>query len=751
MNGTFGKAPKPDSILGKQGNTIRMRSFFVFAFCTLVAAVLLGRLFFLQIVKYKEYRAAVIRQMTYETKITAARGTITDRNGVVLATNYTTERVFISPFSIESEEQRVLICKGLSEILDVDYDKIYEQSLKVKYKDRTIKENVEEETADIVRKFIIENKLSRCIYLVEMTTRVYPFSTLASHVLGFCGKDGGSYGLEYYYNSTLSGISGKIVSAQNGQSGAMPYNYETYIDAKNGANLITTIDYKIQSIVEKYLEQAAIESGCKSRAEAIAMNPSTGEIYASAVYPSYDCNSPTTLPSYYDGLVADAAKEYGEGTVDYQEALSAFLLQNWNNKTISETYEPGSTSKVYTVSMTLEEDKAKVTDKFTCTGSLLVSGWTIKCHKTTGHGVVTLAEGLKQSCNPCMMKLAERVGIESFCKYFSAFGLTAKTGIDLPGETSSVYRAESDMGILDLAVYSFGQRYNITAMQQITGVSAIANGGYLVTPHIVKEITDDDGNILASFGTTVKRQVISRETATTVSSILADGVATNGGAKNAYVAGYSVAAKTGTSEKGTTGNKRIASTVAFAPSYDPQIALILIVDEPTIGSIYGSTVAAPYVAKILSEVLPYLGIEPVYTAEEMAEQEITVKNYRGLSLDTAIASVSEAGLKYEIVGSGTSVINQVPVSGSKMSKKNGKVILYTEAVEESTSGTVPSVINKTAAEANKLLSDAGFNIHLSGASSGTGAVAVSQSVPAGTVCEKGKIITVEFRYLDVTD
>lgn len=742
---------KPDSILGRQGSTIRSRSFLLFAACTLVAAVLFGRLFYLQILKYQDYRTAVIEQMIYETPITAARGTITDRNGIVLATNYTTERIFISPHDIESEEERVLICQGLSDILGVDYDYIYEEAQKTRYKDRTIKKNVDEDTADVVRQFIADNNLYRKINLAEMTTRVYPFSTLASHVIGFCGTDGGSYGLEYSYNSVLSGTSGKIMAAKNGGGGSMPYNYETYIDASNGANLTSTIDYKIQSIVENYLEQAATEAGCNSRATAIAMSPSSGEILAWAVYPSFDLNNPMQIVDYYNNKIASAAATYGEDTEEYKKALSGYLLEMWNNKALSETYEPGSTSKVFITSMALEENKAKLTDTFYCPGHYVVLGTTIHCHKTTGHGLVDFARGLQQSCNPTMMMLSERVGVETFMKYFSAFGLDAKTGIDLPGETSSVYMSPSKMTMLDLAVYSFGQRYNVTPIQQLTAISAVANGGTLVTPHIVKQITDDSGKVLASFGTTEKRQVISQDTAKTICSILAEGVATDGGAKNAYVAGYSVAAKTGTSEKGSVGDKRIASTVAFAPSYDPQISIILIVDEPTIGSRYGSTVAAPYIAKMLSEILPYMGVEPVYTPAEMQKLQITVKNYRGQSLDTVINSLSADGLTYEIVGQGTSVINQVPTSGSKMSAENGKVILYTSGAESSAMATVPSVIGMTAADANKRLADAGFNICLSGATNGTGATANSQSLSPGTVAERGTVITVDFRYSETSD
>ena len=402
--------------------------------------------------------------------------------------------------------------------------------------------------------------------------------------------------------------------------------------------------------------------------------------------------------------------------------------------------------------MALEENLATTTERFTCTGSYMVSGWSrpIRCHKTTGHGVLTFAEGLQQSCNPVMMKLAERIGISTFCQYFSAFGLDSKTGIDLPGEAGSIYTKEENMTNVDLAVYSFGQRYNVTALQQITAVAAVANGGTLVTPHVVKEIVDDDGNVLASFGTNVVRQVISEETAATISQILAEGVSGTGGAKNAYVKGYSVAAKTGTSEKGTS-NARIASTVAYAPADDPQVVCIIIVDEPTIGSIYGSTVAAPYVSKLLGDVLPYLGIEPQYTESELATMEMDLPNFRGMSLDEAISRLNTSKLSYEVVGNGTSVINQVPASGSMLSKENGKVILYTSETAAEQTAVVPNVIGMTAAQANKALTDAGFNIHLTGATSGSGAVAVSQSIAGGTTASKGSVISVEFRYLDTAD
>ncbi len=744
---------KPDSILEKPGRTIRSRSLFMFICCLMVACVLVGRLIYLQIIKYEDYRRLVIEQMVQETAISASRGAITDRNGVVLATNYTTERIFIDPSAMVddegkfSDEIRKLVATGLSEILGVEYDFVYEEALKTKYKDRTIKKNVEKDIANKVREFMLENDIT-CIHFAETATRVYPFSSLASHVIGFCGTDGGLYGLEYQYDSVLKGQSGKIVSAEDPYGNSMSYDYEMYIDASNGANVKTTLDYKIQSILEKYLEEAAIESGCKSRACGIVMNPNTGEVYAMAIYPYYNLNDPYKLPAYYDTLVQGYAEQYGDDSEEYKKAVSALLLTTWNNKCVTDTYEPGSTAKIITTSIAIEENLAKTNDEFDCTGRYKVSGWTIKCHKTTGHGHLTFSQGLQQSCNPVMMKLSERIGISTYAEYFRAFGLTEKTGIDLPGEASPIYKQESELTMLDLAVYSFGQRFNVTSMELISAVASVANGGTLVTPHMVKEIVDDDGNVLATFGTNEVRQVISEETAKTISEILAEGVATNGGAKNAYVKGYSVAAKTGTSEKGTT-SARICSTIAYAPHYAPEVVCLLIVDEPTIGSIYGSTVAAPYVSKILGEVLPYLGVEPKYTDKELASMAISVSNYRGMSLDQAKSLIESAGLKYEVVGSGTSVVNQVPSSSSRMSKENGKIFLYTEETEENRDAIVPDVSGMTAEKANKALTDAGLNVRLDGATLGGEAIVYSQSIPHGTVVAKGTIVEIEMRYTGI--
>jgi len=763
------ESSKPASLLGRQSTEMRFRALIVFFICSVLALVVVGKIFYLQVIRHTDYKKLVLEQMLYETEITAARGTITDRNGVTLAANYTTERVFIDPAYIakadDPEAVRELISEKLAEILDVEYDFVYGEASKSKYRDRTIKKNVEKEVTNKIREFILEYKdvsfcesdkdikLSKMIYFAGSTTRVYPFDSLAAHVIGFCGNDGGLYGLEYQYNQILSGTSGKIMTAQNGSHGSMPYNYETYIDAENGANLVTTLDYNIQSYLEKHLEEAAVEGGSVSRSCGIVMNVKTGEIYAMATYPYFNLNNPRVLPDYYDDMLEEYAEKYGENSTQYLSYKSELLFRNWTNKCLTDTYEPGSTSKIFTTSMALEEGFASLSDTFTCTGGYLVSGWhkPIQCHKRTGHGVLDFAGALQQSCNPAMMQLAERIGISTYGEYFKAFGLDSKTGIDLPGEANSIYKTPENMSGVDLAVYSFGQRYNVTAIQQIAAVAAVANGGTMVVPHIVKEIVDDDGNVIASFGTTAVRQVISEETATTISKILADGVSGDGGAKNAYVKGYSVAAKTGTTEKGTSGNKRIASTVAYAPADDPEVICIVIVDEPTKGSRYGSTNAAPYVSKILADVLPYLGIEPQYTDEELAKLEINLPNYRGLSLDEAIMRLSEAGLTYEIVGSGTSVIDQVPPAKSTLSKDNGLVILYTSEATDEKTAIVPNVLGMTAAQANKALANAGFNIHLEGALNGSGAIVMSQSIEAGSLAPKGSVITVDIRHTNFTD
>jgi len=468
-----------------------------------------------------------------------------------------------------------------------------------------------------------------------------------------------------------------------------------------------------------------------------------------AVYPSYDLNNPYDVVDYYADELEKVKEEYGIDSSEYLSHLRNYQLLQWNNKCISETYEPGSTSKIFTTSMALEENLATTSEKFTCTGSHVVSGWTIRCHKKGGHGTLSFAEGLQMSCNPVMMKLSQRIGADKFYKYFEAFGLLEKTGIDLVGEAETIIKEEENAKELDLAVYSFGQRYNVTTLMQLTAVSAVANNGTLVTPHLIKEIVDDDGAVLFKYETNEVRQVISEETAQTISKILAEGVSGNGGARNAYVEGYSIAAKTGTSEKGTVGNKRIVSTVAYAPSDDAEISVIMMIDEPTKGLIYGSQLVAPYISKFLADVLPYLGIEPELDESKQSDM-FTVKNYRGMSLDAAKSTLDENGIKYEIIGNGESVLNQVPISESIISKKEGKVILYTSDSVEASTSTAPNVIGMTAEQANIALVNAGFNVQIDGRTAEGTTVAV-QSIEPNSTAPIGTIVKITMRFCNDTE
>jgi stage V sporulation protein D (sporulation-specific penicillin-binding protein) len=434
----------------------------------------------------------------------------------------------------------------------------------------------------------------------------------------------------------------------------------------------------------------------------------------------------------------------------------------WNNKITTEMFEPGSTFKIITSSIALEEKKVSVSEGFFCSGSFMIEGYgrPVHCHKVVGHGSVTFAQGLQQSCNPVLMTIAARVGTNAFFNYYEDFGYIGKTGIDLPGEQKGVFHKLENFHNVELAIASFGQRFKVTALQQITGISAVANGGYVVTPHLMKELVDDNGNVIETYKTEAKRQVISKETCDILAGILEEGVSGNGGAKNAYVAGYKVAAKTGTSQKfddvGTAEdtNLRIGSCIAFAPADDPQIAVYVVVDEPMNGSVYGSVVAAPYVSNILKAVLPYLGIEPQYTEAELAKLEVNVSQYVGMTVADAKSAISKSSLACEIIGDGEKVTRQIPEAGGTFAKNTGKIILYAGSTEAPQTSVVPNVMGKTAAAANQMLVNTGLNVKIEGAqnyASGSGAVVISQSPPAASKVERGSVVTITLRHMDGTD
>ncbi len=725
---------------------------------------LLIRVLFIQTVDFERFQSKVIDQLTTESVINAERGNIYDANGVLLATSVTTYRVFISPRGIANFDGKAglaagetaeNIARGLSQILGekygVTYDYVIKQTGYKKYLDRTIARNVDEATTEKIRQFIDHNKYNDQIYAEATSTRYYPQETLAAHVIGFTSSDGsGLYGLELKYNEQLAGSSGKYITARDSYGNEMPYEYESYVPAKNGDSLITTIDAYVQAVLEEQLEATLIESGANNRTCGIVMEVNTGAIVAMAIAPSFDLNDPWILNDY--SLKKLSSSNFPEGSDEYAALKRELLLTTWSNKAITEIYMPGSTFKIMTVAMTLEEKLANLTENFFCPGSHNVLGTRIRCHKIQGHLSIDLAGGLKHSCNIVMMTLGARVGTSKFYDYVKQFGYLEKTGIDLPGESPSIFYQKNHFGDIDLAVSSFGQNFKITALQQITAVASVANGGYLVTPHIVDKIVDKDGKTVYQFENTVRRQVVSSEVCQTISKILEEGVSGEGGGRNAYVPGYRVAAKTGTSEKiGDNKDLRIGSCVAYAPADNPQYAVIIIVDEPSIGSSYGSVVAAPYVGRVMDKILPYLGVEAVYTEKELKNMAVSVPNFVHWSTALSTTYAESLDINIEIRGDGKYVTRQSPAAGSSMEQSSGRVILYTSNDIPEKTITVPSVEGRTAAAANSMIINAGLNIKIEGTRNylaGTGAVVVSQSPAAGSVVPEGTVVTVTFRYLD---
>ena len=727
-------------------------------------AAVLFKLYNIQIVNFRSYQDQAIQQQTRDIPISPERGIIYDRNMKILASNAPVEQVFISPAELDPNDKTTakLAAQGLSEILGVDYDEIYNKFSWRHRKDVNVKHGVEISLANEVRQFIADNNI-KVIYLRPETKRVYPFSNLAAQVIGFTGLENdvltGRYGIEYQYDEYLRGTPGRIITAKNAIGRSMTSEYSTYIEAKEGNNIILTIDWAIQNFLEKNLEAAFAESQPDERVTGIVMDVNSGEILGMATVPSFDLNSPGTIDPevlQYINLDEKTLIEIDQQEFDSEEAKEdkingEKLKKLWNNKAITEPYEPGSTFKVITASMGLEEKAVKETDGFYCPGYYVVSGIRISCHLYGGHGNETFAEGLKDSCNPVLMQTAERVGGDTFLKYFDAFGYNRKTGIDLPSEAGSITHKPENFRTVELATSSFGQRFKITPIQQIVGISAIANGGKIVTPHIVKAIVDNNGNVIKSFDTEIKRMVISEDTAKRLSKILADGVANGGAARNAYVKGYDVAAKTGTSEKEVGTSARIGSCVAYAPADNPQVAIIIIVDEPTGHSVYGGVIAAPYVSRTLADILPYLGIEPTYS--EMADSYIIVKNYGMQKVEYVKEDILSKGLKYTVVGDGEFVREQIPRTGSSL-LKGGNIILYTDNIntEEKETVTVPDVSGMTAGQANKRMTDAGLNINIIGAESmDSSAIALKQEPAAGEKVLIGTVVTVEFRHNSITD
>ncbi len=763
----------------------------MFAFFLLIAAWVVGRLASYQIKNHDYYQSKVLNQLTIQTEVTPERGTITDRNGNILATNITVYNVILSPYDIITHMQKDseknsdndpendvhyeytdsdyginysgrqlddMIAEVLSKYLDVDKSSIFEKTAKVNRYYEVVKKNVDADIAEKIEIFIAQFDLKKDIYFVASSKRYYPKGDLACHVIGFTNSDGvGIYGLEAYYNNLLEGTSGRYILAQDGKKNDMPFEYERFIEAENGYNITTTLDMYIQYELENQLEKTFNESGAGDRVCGMVYDVDTGEVLAMATYPSFDLNDPYTIDEYSQAELD--ASELKEGTDEYKTEYNRLMYRMWNNKCLTETYEPGSTFKVVTSSMALEEGVVTPESPFYCAGSLMVDGWSkpISCANHNGHGAVTFRTGLQQSCNPTLMQVAALIGRERFYYYFKAFGYGGKTGIDLPGEVGSIYASYENFSGVSLAVYSFGQTFKTTPVQQLRAITVVANGGYLVTPHLLREITDDDGNVIQTYESEPVRQVVSENTCKTLTNILEEGVATNGAAKNAYVKGYRVAAKTGTSEKkdefDENGNTpyRVGSTAAFAPADDPQISALIMVDKPLKSAVYGGTVAAPYISNLLSYVLPYIGVEPQYTTEELAKLDVTLSSYVGATVENAINDLSWRGFSYEIIGDGDTVTAQIPEAGSKISSDTGLLILYTGEETPANTVEVPDLMGMSAYNANNAAVSLDLNVTFYGSTNGSTATVINQYPAAGTKVPRGTIIEIELRHLDGTD
>lgn len=735
-----------------KGTTIRMwrRTAFLLAILIIGFAVVVGSLFRLQLVQGEEMQTRAVDQYLKDTSISAKRGTIYDCNMKVLAKSAGVWKVVLEPNYI-TDDNRELICNGLSQILGLDKADLIERSKKKTYYD-VVQNKVETDVKDQIVAFKEENEITNGIRLIPDYKRYYPYGKFASSVLGFTGSDNqGLAGIEAQYDSELTGVPGRLVTAKNAVGTDMPFDYEQMVDAQNGHSLVLTIDEVVQHFLEKYLEEGVANSGTRNRACGIVMDVNTGAILGMAVKGDFDPNDPFTLSDPKEQAAVDALQ--GE---ERTKALNEARQKQWRNKCVSDTYYPGSVFKMVTASMGLEEGIISENTSFSCPGYYVVADRRISCWKSGGHGSETFAQGLCNSCNPVFIQVGEKLGPETFFKYFEAFGFTQKTGIDLPGESRSIYYDET-MGPVELATESFGQNFSITPIQMITAAAAVANGGYLVQPHVVAQVIDDEGNIVRTTDTTVKRQVISNETSRRVSAMLQE-TATTGTAKNGYITGYRVAGKTGTSEKiaewvaqGKQGEKKyIASYCGYAPADDPQVAMLVFFDEPLPqgGQVFGSAIAGPPFAKAMSEILPYLGVEAKYTEEELAKLDTSTPDVLGKNVQEAQNTLQSAELDVKVYGQGETVLSQVPEPGKSI-PKSGCVVLFTDEESTSQTVTVPNLVGLTLSQANSVAANAGINISISGAAlTGNNAVSNLQSIPEGSQVPPGTMVTVDFVELD---
>ena len=732
---------------------IQTRSFVLMILMGVVMFVLLFfRLFDLQITRHEELQGKAVNQQTRRTVVTANRGTIYDAGGNILAISSSAETIILSPLEIDNAVNdtenpvswtKESLAAGLAEILGKDASAIRKRMDNVKSQYEVIQLRADEDTAAKVRSYVDENKIAG-VHLVADTKRYYPYGSLAAQVIGFVGDENtGLYGLEAYYEKELEGQSGLVISSKDQAENDMLYTYEQYFAAKNGNDLTLTLDTTIQYYLEKGIESMVDKFSAANGASGIVMDAKTGGILAMASYPNYDLNDFLTVS---DQTLQERI-ERGESTVADMQ-----LLQ-WRNKALNDTYEPGSTFKILTLSAALEEGVVDKTTTVNCGGSVNISGYTIHCSNKNGHGLQTLVQSVGNSCNPAFINYGLRIGSEKFYEYMRSFGLMNTTGIDLGGEAVGVFAADSSFTQLDLACYAFGQNFTVTPLALIAAQAACVNGGYLHTPYLVERIADSDGNVTYRHDDTPVRQVISEQTSATVRECL-EYVVASGTGKNGQVAGYRIGGKTGTADKGQTGDV-VVSFLCFAPADDPQVIMLITMDTPSRATgtyVSGSNMVAPTASTVMAEILPYLGVEPSYSAEELLGMDTTVPNVIGMSVEEAKAKLKDRALSYKIVGDGETITDQTPAGGAIIPGKSS-VILYVGEEKSTDKCVVPHLIGKTPSEANTTATAAGLLIRFSGTtgSESSSVRVLSQSIDEGTEVEAGTVITVQLGDTSVTD
>ena len=744
---------RKDESIRRANRVIQTRTFVLMLIMGIgMFIVLFFKLYSLQITRHEELQSKAVSQQTRSSVVNADRGTIYDASGNILAISSTAETIFLSPKEINDalndEKNPVTWTKetlagALADILDVSEEGILKKMARTNSMYEVLKYRVEEDVANEVRQYINDHKV-KGVFLTTDAKRYYPYSDLASHVIGFVGTDyTGLYGLEAEYDKDLQGKSGLVVTAKDNKQNDMLFEYSQYFDPEDGDQLQVTLEATVQYYLQKGMEDMCDAFSPANGATGIVMDVRNGGILAMASYPNYDLNDFSTVT---DQTLLERI-ERGE-----LEKADAQLIQ-WRNKALNDTYEPGSTFKILTLSAALEEGLIDKNTTVNCSGAVTISGQTIHCSSKAGHGLQNLEQTVGNSCNPAFISYGLKLGTEKFYEYMRSFGIMSPTGIDLGGEATGVFAADANFTQLDLACYAFGQNFTVTPLALITAQAACVNGGYLYTPHFAQQITDSDGNVIWQHDDTPVRQVISEETSATVRECL-EYVVAKGTGKNGQVAGYRIGGKTGTADKGQTGDV-VVSFLCFAPADDPQIMMLITMDTPSRSTgtyVSGGNMVAPYASHIMEEILPYLGIEPSYSAEELMGVDTTVPNVIGMSVQEAEDRMKERGFTCKVEGDGESITDQTPVGGAIIPGKS-TVVLYAGVDKPDKMCTVPSLVGRTASEANTAATNAGLLLRFTGTTSSESntVLVFSQDLEAGTEVPAGTVITVRLGDTTVRD